>query len=42
MSEMTHYFDQSANPETLAAIRSLKLKLMTYASNVAAMQRPRH
>ena len=38
VSEMTHYFDQSAEPETHAAIRSLKLKLMTYARNVAAMR----
>ncbi len=38
VSEMTHYFDQSEKPETLAAIRSLKLKLMTYARNVYALR----
>jgi hypothetical protein len=38
VSQMTHYFDESARSETHTAIRSLKLKLMTYARNVAALR----
>lgn len=38
ISEMTHYFDLAENPKTHEAVQSLKLKLMTYARNVAGLR----
>ena len=38
ISEMSHYFDLATRPQTHEATKSLKLKLMTYARNVAAMR----
>lgn len=38
ISEMTHYFDLAASPAIHEAIQNLKLKLVAYARNVAAMR----